>query len=349
MCDEPGRLTEAAAETMVALQTTPTPSEEAAPLPSEEDGAESNATELRYLAQLAGAASSVATSALNYLPLGGWGAVPNLPALLETLPVSDQEHVASFLFNDKVDFRVWFPKSHGNEPIRGEHPQFWMTRLAFFTVQLRKKFKAGDVIAITVHNATTRQMIRQSDLDGEGRSVFIVNKGKDPSQWRSKLVREPSLEAVDDSDDPRTIELNPEPGAKLDVYYMALNAQGMATTRLFFGFTSRQLKAQPGTAASLMVRAERLRSNVNDEYHVAWSKPFFVTARDFYNDRVKRTTTKVVSCLAHAAQAAQVDSMATETQTPSQQSTLEAQTPLPLEPATAEGIELEPEAKRVCA
>ena len=345
MSDEADRLTEAVAETMMAWQTTPTPSEAAAPPPSEVDGSESNATELPYLAQLAGAASSVATSALNYLPLGGWGAVPNLPALLETLPVSDQEHVASILFNDRVDFRVWFAKSHGNEPMRGEHPQFWMTRLAFFTVQLRKKFKAGDVVAITVHNATTRQMIRQSDLDGEGRSVFIVNKGKDPSQWLSKRVREPSLEAVDDGDDPRTIELNPEPGAKMDVYYMTLNAQGMATTRLFFGFTSRQLKAQPGTAASLMIRAERLRSDVNDEYHVAWSKPFVVTARDFYTDRVKRTSTKLVGCVAQSAQA---DSMATETPTPSQHSTPSAQSPLQLDPATAEGIEFEPAAKRVC-
>lgn len=345
MSDETGRLTEAVAETMMALQTTPTPSEAAAPPPSEVDGAESNATEFPYLAQLAGAASSVATSALNYLPLGGWGNVSNLPALLETLPVSDQEHIASILFDGQKGFRVWFPKSHGNEPVRGEHPQFWMTRLAFFTVQLRKKFKAGDVIAITVHNATTRQMIRQSDLTGEGRSVFIVNKGKDPSQWHSKRVREPSLEAVVDGDEPRTIELNPEPDAKLDVYYMTLNAQGMATTRLFFGFTSRQLKVQPGTSASLMIRAERLRSDVNDEYHVAWSKPFVVTARDFYTDRARRTWNKSVGCVAQSAQA---DSVATETPTPSQHSTPGAQSPLQLEPATTEGIEFEPAAKRVC-
>jgi len=196
----------------MALQTTPTPSEAAAPPPSEVDGAESNTTEFPYLAQLAGAASSVATSALNYLPLGGWGAVSNLPALLETLPVSDQEHIASILFDGQKGFRVWFPKSHGNEPVRGEHPQFWMTRLSFFTVQLRKKFKAGDVIAITVHNATTRQMIRQSDLTGEGRSVFVVNKGKDPSQWCSKLVSEPIFDFVDDGDGSRTYQLNAETG-----------------------------------------------------------------------------------------------------------------------------------------
>ncbi|MBD40261.1 MAG: hypothetical protein CMB11_07820 [Euryarchaeota archaeon] len=345
MCDETGRLTEAVAETMMALQTTPTPSEAAPPPPSEADGTESHTTELPYLAQLAGAASSVATSALNYLPLGGWGAVPNLPALLETLPVSDQEHIASILFNDQKNFRLWFAKSHGNEPVRGEHPQFWMTRLSFFTVQLRKKFKAGDIIAITVHNATTRQMIRQSDLTGEGRSVFIVNKGKDPSQWLSKRVRVPSLEAVHEGDEPRTIELNPEPDARLDVYYMALNAQGVATTRLFFGFTSRQLNAQPGTAAPLMMRAERLRSDVNDEYHVAWSKPFVVTARDFYNDRTRRTTTKLVGS---TPQAAQVDSMATETSTPSQHSTPGAQSPPQLEPAAVEGSECEPPAKQMC-
>lgn len=345
MCDELSSVTEAVAETMMALQTTPTPSEAAAPPPSEADGAERNAADVQCLAQLAGAASSVATSALNYLPLGGWGAVPNLPALLEALPVSDQEHVASILFNDQENFRVWFAKSHGNEPVRGEHPQFWMTRLAKFTVQLREKFKAGDIIAITVHNATTKQMIRQEDLDAESRSVFIVNKGRSPSNWLSMRVREPSLEAVDEGDEPRTIELNPEPDARLDVYYMALSAQGMATTRLFFGFTSRQLKAQPGTAAPLQVRAERLRSDVNDEYHVAWSKPFVVTARDFYNDRTRRTTPKLVGS---APQAAQADSMAAETSTPSQQSTPGAQSPPQLEPATVEDNGCEPPTKQLC-
>ena len=340
MCDEVGRLTEVAVETMVALQTTPTPSEAAAaasaaapppPPSSEADGAESNATESAYLAQLAGAASSVATSALNYLPHGGWGAVVNLPALLEALPVSDQEHIASILFNDKVDFRVWFPRSHGNEPLRGEHPQFWMTRLAFFTVQLRKKFKAGDVIAITVHNATTKQMIRQSDLDDEDRSVFIVNKGKDPSKWRSKRVREPSLEAMDDGEEPGTIELNPEPGTKLDVYYMALNNMGMVITRVFFGFTSRQLKSQPGTAMPLIVRAERLRSDANDEYHVAWSKPFVVTARDDKSDRAKRAANRL-ACFAQSA----AESAASETPTPSQPPSSRAPTPPPPETATFE-------------
>ena len=128
-------------------------------------------------------------------------------------------------------------------------------------------------------------------------------------------MRRAKLEAVDEGDEPRTIELNPEPDARLDVYYMALSAQGVATTRLFFGFTSRQLKAQPGTAAPLQMRAERLRSDVNDEYHVAWSKPFVVTARDFYNERTRRTTPKLVGS---APQAAQADSMAAETSTPSQ-------------------------------
>ena len=41
--------------------------------------------------------------------------MPHLPALLETLPVSDQEHIASILFNDQKNFRLWFAKSHGNE------------------------------------------------------------------------------------------------------------------------------------------------------------------------------------------------------------------------------------------
>lgn len=340
MCDETGRLTEANLLTTMAVQTTPAPSEVEAPPPSEADGAERNAADVQCLAQLAGAASSVATSALNYLPHGGWGNVSNLPALLEALPVSDQEHVASILFNDRQTFRVWFSKSHGNASTRGEHPQFWMTRLAKFTVQLREKFKAGDVIAITVHNATTKQMIRQEDLDAESRSVFIVNKGRSPSNWLSVRVREPSLEAVAEGDEPRTIELNPKPGSKLDVYYMALNAQGIATTHVFFGFTSRQLKAQPGTPVPLQVRAERLRSNGNDEYHVAWSKPFVVTARDFYHASSRRAAHKLAGCVADTTQVD--DSVAAETPTPSQQSAPSdnEQAPLP---------EAQPAAKRLRA
>ena len=109
--------------------------------------------------------------ALSRLPPGGWAAVPDLATMLGALPVGYQEHVAMFLWGT-ADLKIWFTDAHGDDPDRSEYPQFFMSRLSTFHIQLGGQFLPGDTVLVTLHEAFSHDMIRNEDLTKDTCSIF---------------------------------------------------------------------------------------------------------------------------------------------------------------------------------
>jgi hypothetical protein len=111
------------------------------------------------------------TNALSRLPPGGWPAVPDLATMLGALPPGCQEQVAMLLWG-AANLKIWFTDPHGDDPDRSEYPQFWMSRLSAFHIQLGGKFKPGDAVVVTLHDAFSHEMIRNEDLVKDTCSIF---------------------------------------------------------------------------------------------------------------------------------------------------------------------------------
>ena len=95
-------------------------------------------------------------------PTRRWAAVPNLATMLGALPVGYQEHVAMLLWGT-ADLKIWFTEAHGDDPDRSEYPQFFMSRLSTFHIQVGGKFLPGDTVLVTLHDALSHEMIRHED------------------------------------------------------------------------------------------------------------------------------------------------------------------------------------------
>lgn len=124
------------------------------------------------------------TNALSRLPPGGWSAVPDLATMLGALHLAQQEHVAMLLWGT-ADLKIWFTDSHGDDPDRSEYPQFFMSRLSTFHVQVGGKFLPGDTVVVTLHDAFSHEMIRNEDLTKETNSIFTHRLQK-PKRGRSQ-------------------------------------------------------------------------------------------------------------------------------------------------------------------
>lgn len=114
---------------------------------------------------------STPTNPLSRLPPGGWAAVPNLATMLGALPVGYQEHVAMLLWGT-ADLKIWFTEAHGDDPDRSEYPQFFMSRLSTFHIQVGGKFLPGDTVLVTLHDALSHEMIRHEDLIKDTCCIF---------------------------------------------------------------------------------------------------------------------------------------------------------------------------------
>lgn len=123
-------------------------------------------------------------NALSRLPPGGWSAVPDLATMLGALHLAQQEHVAMLLWGT-ADLKIWFTDSHGDDPDRSEYPQFFMSRLSTFHVQVGGKFLPGDTVVVTLHDAFSHEMIRNEDLTKETNSIFTHRLQK-PKRGRSR-------------------------------------------------------------------------------------------------------------------------------------------------------------------
>ena len=71
-----------------------------------------------------------------------------------------------------ADLKIWFTDSHGDDPDRSEYPQFFMSRLSTFHIQVGGKFLPGDTVVVTLHDAFSHEMIRNEDLTKETNSIF---------------------------------------------------------------------------------------------------------------------------------------------------------------------------------
>lgn len=125
------------------------------------------------------------TNALSRLPPGGWPAVPDLATMLGALPPSCQEQVAMLLWG-AADLKIWFTDPHGDDPDRSEYPQFWMSRLSAFHIQLGGKFKPGDTVVVTLHDAFSHEMIRNEDLIKDTCSIFTHRLSRKKGPQRKK-------------------------------------------------------------------------------------------------------------------------------------------------------------------
>ena len=110
-------------------------------------------------------------NALSRLPPGGWSAVPDLATMLGALPLGYQEHVAMLLWG-AANLKIWFTDAHGDDPDRSEYPQFFMSRLSTFYIQLGGKFLTGDTVVVTLHDALSHELIRNEDLTKDTCSIF---------------------------------------------------------------------------------------------------------------------------------------------------------------------------------
>lgn len=71
-----------------------------------------------------------------------------------------------------ADLKIWFTDSHGDDPDRSEYPQFFMSRLSTFHIQMGGKFLPGDTVIVTLHEAFSHEMIRNEDLTKDTCSIF---------------------------------------------------------------------------------------------------------------------------------------------------------------------------------
>tara|TARA_B100000963_G_scaffold334129_1_gene327068 strand:- start:949 stop:1977 length:1029 start_codon:yes stop_codon:yes gene_type:complete len=134
------------------------------------------------------------TNALSRLPSGGWSEVPNLATMLGALPLSYQEHVAMLLWGT-ANLKIWFTDSHGDDPDRSEYPQFFMSRLSYFHVQVGGKFLPGETVLVTLHEAFSHDMIRNEDLTKDTCSIFTHRLQKSRRKSKTDMDAQPEGDA----------------------------------------------------------------------------------------------------------------------------------------------------------
>jgi len=265
------------------------------------------------------------TNALSRLPPGGWAAVPNLATMLGALPVGYQEHVAMLLWGT-ADLKIWFTEAHGDDPDRSEYPQFFMSRLSTFHIQVGGKFLPGDTVLVTLHDALSHEMIRNEDLikdtcciftyrlykpkrkskksdldaqpEGDADAVEVMAEATEVPEGAEGEEEEelPQAEAVAVATETEVVYPDNRVRPKFESKLVAVNDKGCATMKVFFGCTSRHVTKFKNQPLPVVLRVEFAGAEQGEEPRVAWSQPFVITARD---DDSKGKKLKAARRLAH--------------------------------------------------